>query len=115
MKGFIMRKLILTAAVATILPLSACATNPNGYNDGYRSNSQGTRAATGGVAGAVLGGVAGAIIPGVSTVEGAIAGGIVGAVLGAVVNNRQYYRDTQGYCYYVDQYGRPIYNRNVRC
>ncbi len=114
-----MKKFFLTAAVASMLPLSACATNPYGYNDGYndpyRSNSQGSRAATGGVAGAVLGGVAGAIIPGVSTVEGAIAGGIVGAVLGAVVNNRQYYRDTQGYCYYVDQYGRPMYDRNVRC
>ncbi|HEV2043855.1 MAG TPA: hypothetical protein VGR05_04165 [Sphingomicrobium sp.] len=111
-----MKKFILTAAVASILPLSACATNPNyGYDDPYRSNNQGRNVATGAVGGAVLGGVAGAVIPGVSTVEGAIAGGIVGAVLGAVVNNRQYYRDTQGYCYYVDQYGRPIYDRNVRC
>ena len=111
-----MKKFILTAAVASILPLSACATNPNGYNDGYNnSNSQARRAGTGAVGGAILGGVAGAIIPGVSTVEGAIVGGIAGAVLGAVVNNRQYYRDTQGYCYYVDQYGRPMYDRNVRC
>lgn len=113
-----MKKFILTAAVASILPLSACATNPygnQGYNDPYRSNNQGRNVGTGAVGGAVLGGVAGAIIPGVSTVEGAIAGGIAGAVLGAVVNNRQYYRDTQGYCYYVDQYGRPIYDRNVRC
>ena len=110
-----MNKFILTAAVASILPLSACATDPYG-NDRYGSgNSQGRNVATGAVGGAVLGGVAGAVIPGVSTVEGAIAGGIIGAVLGAVVNNRQYYRDTQGYCYYVDQYGRPIYDRNVRC
>lgn len=109
-----MKKFILTAAVASILPLSACATDPYG-NDRYRSSSQGSRAATGALGGAVLGGVAGAVIPGVSTVEGAIAGGVLGAVLGAVVNNRQYYRDTQGYCYYVDQYGRPIYDRNVRC
>ena len=110
-----MNKFFLAAAVASILPLSACATDGYG-NDGYRGgNSQGSRAATGAVGGAILGGVAGAIIPGVSTVEGAIAGGIAGAVIGAVVNNRQYYRDTQGYCYYVDQYGRPIYNRNVRC
>ncbi len=112
-----MKKFILAATVASILPLSACATDPYGYNDPYRSGrtSQGERAATGAVGGAILGGVAGAVIPGVSTVEGAIAGGIAGAVLGAVVNNRQYYRDTQGYCYYVDQYGRPIYNREVRC
>ena len=111
-----MKKFILTAVVASILPLSACATDSYG-NDPYRSggSSQGSRAATGAVGGAVLGGVIGAVVPGVSTVEGAIAGGIAGAVLGAVVNNRQYYRDTQGYCYYVDQNGRPIYNRDVRC
>ncbi len=114
-----MKKFFLAAAVASILPLSACATNPYGNdrygNGGYGSNNQGRNAATGAVGGAILGGVAGAVIPGVSTVEGAIAGGIAGAVIGAVVNNRQYYRDTQGYCYYVDQYGRPIYDRNVRC
>ena len=110
-----MKKFILAAAVASILPLSACATNPNGYNDGYNRSSQGSRAATGAVGGAILGGVAGAIIPGVSTVEGAIAGAVLGGVLGAVVKGRQYYRDTRGYCYYVDQYGRPIYDRNVRC
>ena len=112
-----MKKLILTAAVASMLPLSACATDPYGYNnDGYRSNSsQGSRAATGAAVGAVVGGVAGAVIPGVSTVEGAIAGGIAGAVLGAVVNGKQYYRDTRGYCYSVDQYGRPVYDYNTRC
>ena len=109
-----MKKLILAAA-ATTLSLSACATNPYGYNDPYRSNSQGSRAATGAAIGAAGGAVLGAVVPGVSTVEGAIAGGIAGAVLGAVVNNRQYYRDTRGSCYYVDQYGRPVYDYNTRC
>jgi uncharacterized protein YcfJ len=107
-----MKKMILTAAVASILPLSACST----YNDPYRTQStQASRAATGAAVGAVVGGVAGAVIPGVSVATGAIAGGIAGAVLGAVVNGRQYYRDTRGYCYYVDQYGRPIYDYNTRC
>ena len=111
-----MKKLILTAAIASVLPLSACATNPYGYNDPYNNNSsQGSRVATGAVVGAVVGGVAGAVIPGVSTVEGAIAGGIAGAVIGAVVHGKQYYRDTRGYCYYVDQYGRPVYDYNTRC
>ena len=109
-----MRKLVLTAAVASLLPLSACATNPYN-NDPYRTSSAGTRAATGAAIGAAGGAVLGAVVPGVSTVEGAIAGGIAGAVLGAVINNRQYYRDTRGACYYVDQYGRPIYDYNVRC
>jgi len=108
-----MRNLILAAAAASSMTLSACATNP--YNDPYRSNSQATRAATGAAVGAAGGAILGAVVPGVSTVEGAIAGGIAGAVLGAVINNRQYYRDTRGACYYVDQYGRPIYDYNVRC
>lgn len=108
-----MKKIILTTVAASILPLAGCAT----YNDPYYQgrNSQATRAATGAAVGAGVGAVAGAVIPGVSTVEGAIAGGIAGAVLGAVINNRQYYRDTNNYCYYVDQYGRPVYDYNVRC
>jgi hypothetical protein len=61
------------------------------------------------------GAVAGAILPGVRPGTGALAGAILGGVLGATINGRQYYRDTRGYCYYVDQYGQPHYNYNVRC
>jgi hypothetical protein len=110
-----MKKYALGATLAAGLAVSACATNPYGYNDPYYGNDQTRRAATGAAAGGVAGAVAGAIIPGVSTVEGAVAGAVLGGVLGAVVNGRQYYRDTRGYCYYVDQYGRPVYNYNVRC
>ena len=126
-----MKRLAITAAVASAMALTGCATNPYygnpyygsgyGYNNGYYGDqgyyydSQGRRIATGAVGGAVAGGIAGAVIPGVSTVEGAVAGAILGGVLGAVVNGRQYYRDTRGYCYYVDQYGQPHYNYNVRC
>jgi hypothetical protein len=94
------------------MSLSACAT----YNDPYgNNNDQVRRAATGAAIGGAGGAVAGAVIPGVSTVEGAIAGAVLGGVLGAVINNRQYYRDTRGYCYYVDQNGQPHYDYNVRC
>ena len=114
-----MKKVALSAALAASFALSACATNPYGYNNdpyyGGNNSSQGQRAATGAAAGAVAGGVLGAVVPGVSTVEGAVAGAVLGGVLGAVVNNRQYYRDTRGYCYYVDQQGRPIYDYNTRC
>jgi hypothetical protein len=123
-----MKRLALTAALASSIALTGCATYPNqygydpyGYNNGYYGNqgyyydSQGRRIATGAVGGAVAGGIAGAVIPGVSTVEGAVAGAILGGVLGAVVNGRQYYRDTRGYCYYVDQYGQPHYDTTVRC
>jgi outer membrane lipoprotein SlyB len=112
-----MKKVALSAAVAASFAVSACATNPYGYNDPYYggNNEQTRRAATGAAAGAVAGGVLGAVVPGVSTVEGAVAGAVLGGVLGAVVNGRQYYRDTRGYCYYVDQQGRPIYDYNTRC
>ncbi len=101
----------MVAVAASSLSLGACATT----NDPYASNDQTRRAATGAAIGAAGGAVLGAVVPGVSTIEGAVVGGIAGAVLGAVINNRQYYRDTRGYCYYVDQYGRPVYDYNVRC
>jgi hypothetical protein len=117
-----MRKYLgISAALAASVAVTGCATqNPYGYNDpyynnGYNNQGQGGRVATGAVGGAVAGGVAGAVIPGLSVGEGALAGAILGGVLGAVVKGRQYYRDTRGYCYYVDQYGRPIYDYNTRC
>ena len=110
----------ITAALAASVAVTGCATtNPYGYNnDPYYNNGQNPNAqgaVQGATAGAVAGGVLGAVVPGVSTVEGAIAGAVLGGVLGAVRNGRQYYRDTRGYCYYVDQYGRPIYDYNTRC
>ena len=118
-----MKHLALTAALAGSMALAGCATNPYGYNNdpyygsGYNNggSSQAGNVAKGGIAGAAVGAGIGAIVPGVSTIDGAIAGGIAGAVLGAVVNGKQYYRDTRGYCYYVDQYGQPHYNYQVRC
>ena len=113
-----MKKLALTAALAASLGVSACATNPYGYNDPYYgggNNDQARRAATGAAIGGAAGAVAGAVLPGVSPIGGAVAGAVLGGVLGAVVNGRQYYRDTRGYCYYVDQYGQPHYDYNTRC
>ena len=114
-----MKKLAMTAALAGSLAVAGCApSNPYGYNDPYYgnpNNSSVDRTAQGAIAGAAVGAGIGAVVGGVSPVEGAIAGGIAGAVLGNVIGGRQYYRDTRGYCYYVDQYGRPVYNNNVRC
>jgi uncharacterized membrane protein len=108
----------LTAALAASIAVTGCATtNPYGYNDPYyqNRNSTTTSAAQGAIGGAAAGAVLGAVVPGLSTGEGAVAGAVLGGVLGAVVRGRQYYRDTRGYCYYVDQYGRPIYDYNTRC
>ena len=113
-----MKIVALSAVLATGLTLSACATDPYGYNNGYNNgygSSTGSRAATGAVIGGAAGAVAGAIIPGVSPIEGAVAGAILGGVAGAVIRNRQYYRDNRGYCYYVDSNGNPIYDYNTRC
>jgi hypothetical protein len=110
-----MKRLGLTAAVAASVAVTGCATtSPYGYNDPY-ANQQNQRTATGAAVGAGVGALAGAVLPGVKPLTGAIAGGIAGAVLGSVVGGKQYYRDTRGYCYYVDQYGQPHYNYNVRC
>jgi hypothetical protein len=132
-----MRKLALTAALAVAsVAVTGCETtnpygygynNPYGYNNGYNNgygnngyygnngNSQAGNAAAGAVIGAAGGAIAGAVLPGVSPGAGAIAGAVLGGVIGASVNGKQYYRDTRGYCYYVDQYGQPHYDYNVRC
>jgi len=123
-----MKKLGLAAVVAAAsLSVAGCATYPNqygydpyGYNNGYYgqpygSNSQLGNAAAGAAIGAAGGAIAGAVLPGIKPGTGAIAGAVLGGVLGATINGHQYYRDTRGYCYYVDQYGQPHYDYNTRC
>jgi len=110
-----MKRLAITAALATTIAVSGCATSPGGYNDPYYGNRTTNRTVGGAAVGAAVGAGLGAVVGGVSPIEGAIAGGIAGAVLGNVIKGRQYYRDTRGACYYVDQYGRPIYDYNTRC
>ncbi len=131
-----MRKIGLAAIVVGSLAAAGCASYPQDYgygygpnagpyygspppgsyyNNGYYYDSQGRRIATGAAIGAATGAVAGAILPGVSPVGGAVAGAILGGVLAASVNGHQYYRDTRGYCYYVDQYNQPHYSYDIRC
>ena len=130
-----MRKFGIAAALAVAsVTMAGCATYPNQYGDPYYGNGYGNgyygngyygqqygnngtagRVVTGAAIGAATGAVAGAVLPGVSTGTGALAGAVLGGVLGATVNGHQYYRDTRGYCYYVDQYGQPHYDYNVRC
>ena len=109
-----MKRILLASTLA--VSLSACATNPYGYNDPYYgNNNQTNRAVTGAAIGGAAGAAIGAVVPGVNPIEGAVAGAILGGVAGAVIKGRQYYRDTRGYCYYIDQYGNPIYDYNTRC
>ena len=110
-----MKRLVLASAIASSIAVTGCATDPYGGGGGYQYDSQGRRIATGAAVGAGLGAVTGAVVGGVSPIEGAVVGAILGGVAGAVIKGRQYYRDTRGYCYYVDQYGNPIYDYNTRC
>jgi hypothetical protein len=103
-----MKRALISVAAAASLSLGGCATDPY-----YDHQIAGT--ATGAAIGAGAGALAGSILPGIGTGTGAIAGAVLGGVVGAIVNGHQYYRDTRGYCYYVDQYGQPHYNYNVRC
>ena len=110
-----MKRILLASTLA--VSLSACATNPYGYNDPYygQRNDDASRAAAGAALGGAAGAVVGAVVPGVKPLTGAVVGAVLGGVAGAVIRGRQYYRDTRGYCYYVDQYGNPIYDYNTRC
>ena len=106
-----MKRLVLASAIAASVAVTGCATDPYGYN----SNPQAQRAVQGAALGGLVGAATGAVVGGVSPVEGALVGAALGGVAGAVIKGKQYYRDTRGYCYYVDQYGNPIYDYNVRC
>jgi hypothetical protein len=74
-------------------------------------------------AGVLLGAAAGALggrAVGVNPVAGAAAGMVAGGALGAATamqgpTQRRYYKDTRGYCYYMDATGQPQYDYNVSC
>ena len=115
-----MKRLVFASVIASSIAVSGCATDPYGYNGGYQNSgyqydSQGRRVVTGAAIGGATGAVVGAVVPGIHPVTGAVVGAVLGGVAGAVIKGRQYYRDTRGYCYYVDQYGNPIYDYNTRC
>jgi len=68
-----------------------------------------------GLAGAVFLATLAAVVVGLPWQAGALAGAALGGVIGAVSGGHQWYRDTRGYCYYVDRNGNPIYDYNTRC
>lgn len=110
-----MNKIALTGALAASLSLSACATNPYGYGGGYATDTETGRIATTAAAGAAAGAAIGAVTGG-SPVTGALIGGLAGAVIGKFVKNgREYYRSSEGYCYYVDENGQPRYAEMSKC
>lgn len=109
-----MRTVTIAIIGGCSLALAGCAsTDRYGYQ---RDNSQLERAATGAAVGGAVGAGVGAVVDGVNPVEGAVAGAVVGGAVGALTgNNRQWYRDERGNCYYVDNDGRRNYDRDRRC
>jgi len=95
------------------LALGACATDP------YGASNAGRRAEIGAAIGAVAGALGGRAVGSdafTGAAVGALAGGAIGALMPVgVVNGRQYYRDTRGYCYYIDANGQAQYDPAVRC
>jgi hypothetical protein len=107
-------KQTLLTALPLAITLCSCATGP--YGEGPNT---GKRAMYGAAAGAAIGAVAGTAV-GADAIGGAAMGAIAGGAVGALVpgrigHGRQYYRDTRGYCYYIDRNGKPRYAGSVHC
>lgn len=101
-------------ALMASLSLGACATSDR-YGYGRNDNQLG-RAAAGAAIGAAAGAGVGAVVDGVGVGEGAAVGALAGATIGAVTaNNRKWYRDGRGNCYYMDDRGDRIYDYDRRC
>ncbi len=113
-----MRKSVqIMTVLAASLSLGACATTADRYGNRYSTNDdQLGRAAAGAAIGGAVGAGFGAAVDGVTPVEGAAVGAVAGAAIGAATaNDRRWYRDSQGYCYYVDSRGDRIYDYNRGC
>lgn len=107
-----MKHALLTSLMVVPL-LSACTTDPYTGRPDTSSRIMG---------GALLGGALGALGGGAlggHAITGAAAGMVAGGALGAAttmpVRTRRYYRDTRGYCYYIDASGQPVYDYAVKC
>jgi uncharacterized protein YcfJ len=102
------------AVLPLAIMLCSCATDPYGAPP-----NAGKRAIYGAAAGAAIGALAGSALgsdPMSGAAFGAIAGGAAGAAVpGTIFQGRQYYRDTRGFCYYIDRNGQPQYDGSVRC
>ena len=104
----------LTTSLLAFPILSACATDP------YTGRPDiGTRTMGGALIGAAVGALGGRAI-GTDPITGAVAGMVAGGAIGAATSGgngprHRYYRDTRGYCYYIDESGQPTYDFNVSC
>jgi uncharacterized protein YcfJ len=101
-----------TIGLAATMLLTGCTTT------GLQNDTT-TRTVVGAATGAALGALGGHA-SGAGAFEGAALGAVAGGAAGAIVpgkvfEGRQYYRDTRGYCYFVDRSGQPHYDGTVNC
>jgi hypothetical protein len=82
------------------LASSGCVAGPGG------SSNAANRTVAGVALGSLLGGVVGAATG--SAITGVAVGAFAGGAAGAAMNPRTFDGGTRGYCYTVDQQGRPI-------
>lgn len=100
----------LMVVLAGSLAASGCADRVGTVNSAARGTAIGT--GVGAIAGGVIGGGAGGALAGAAV--GAAAGGAVGVLL-EKRQPRAYYRDTRGYCYYLDRDGKTVYDDKAMC
>lgn len=106
----------LAISLLAVPLLGACTTDP------YTGRADaGTHTLGGALIGAAVGALGGQAMGG-NAITGAAAGMVAGGAVGYATTPRgtqqpkvQYYRDTRGYCYYIDETGQPRYNYNIRC
>lgn len=96
---------LLLWSMPLMLAVSGCAS----------SDPTARGAARGAAIGAAGGAAVGALANGVGVAEGAAIGAAAGAAIGAATaNDRRYYRDDRGGCYYMND-GRRNYVDRSRC
>ena len=112
-----MKRLVLASAMASSIAVTGCATDPIAATMTLlQQDSQGQRVQRPARRSAARPArLSARWFRASARSTGAVVGAVLGGVAGAVIKGQQYYRDTRGYCYYVDQYGNPIYDYNVRC
>lgn len=94
----------------------ALATASLGACAEFRENDTLRSAGRGAAIGAAGGAAVGAVVGGVNPVEGAVAGAVAGGAVGAVTaKDRRWVRDDQGYCYYLNNNGERVYDRDRSC
>jgi len=93
-----MKSVPVLISAAICLASTGCVSGPSG------SNASGNRTLAGIAIGGLIGGLAGQAAGNVFA--GAVAGGLIGGAGGALIHPGG--GATRGYCYTVDQQGRPI-------